>query len=110
MSHLVDALERAYRVLGLQDAAGGDRVFWHLVLARIIEPASKLDSLRVLQEAGGDGGVLPQPEAAPAGLCGVTSSGRSAEGAGRRPRRAAPPPRTATLPTSSRRNTKYRRG
>jgi hypothetical protein len=29
------------------------------------------------------------------------SSGRSAEGAGRRPRRAAPPPRTATFPTSS---------
>jgi hypothetical protein len=53
MSHLVDALERAYRVLGLQDAAGGDRVSWHLVLARIIEPASKLDSLRVLQDAGG---------------------------------------------------------
>jgi hypothetical protein len=27
-------------------------VFWQLVLARIIEPASKLDSLRVLDEAG----------------------------------------------------------
>jgi hypothetical protein len=27
-------------------------VFRHLVLARIIEPASKLDSLRVLEEAG----------------------------------------------------------
>jgi hypothetical protein len=27
-------------------------VFRHLVLARIIEPASKLDSLRVLGEAG----------------------------------------------------------
>jgi hypothetical protein len=52
MSHLVDALERGYRVLGLEDAAGGDEVFRHLVLARIIEPASKLDSLRVLQEAG----------------------------------------------------------
>jgi hypothetical protein len=43
MSHLVDALERAYRVLGLEDAAGGEDVFRHLVLARIIEPASKLD-------------------------------------------------------------------
>jgi hypothetical protein len=52
MSHLVDAPERGYRMLGLQDAAGEDEVFWHLVLARIIEPTSKLDSLRVLQEAG----------------------------------------------------------
>jgi Transposase DDE domain len=52
MSHLVDALERGYRVLGLEDAAGGDEVFRHLVLARVIEPVSKLDSLRVLEEAG----------------------------------------------------------
>jgi hypothetical protein len=52
MSHLVDSLERAYRVLGFEDAAGGDEVFRHLVLARIIEPSSKLDSLRVLDEAG----------------------------------------------------------
>ena len=41
MSHLVDAVERAYRVLGLEDAAGGDEVFRHLVLARIIEPAEQ---------------------------------------------------------------------
>ena len=52
MSHLVDALEHAYRVLGLDDAAGADDIFRHLVLARIIEPVSKLDSLRVLEEAG----------------------------------------------------------
>jgi len=52
MSHLVDALERGYRVLGFGDAAGGDEVFRHLVLAQIIEPVSKLDSLRVLEEAG----------------------------------------------------------
>src|SRR6516162_6777064 len=52
MSHLVDSLERAYRVLGLEEAAGGDEVFRQLVLARIIEPGSKLDSLRVLDEAG----------------------------------------------------------
>jgi hypothetical protein len=52
MGHLVDAVERAYRVLGLEDAAGGDEVFRHLVLARIIEPTSKQDSLRVLDEAG----------------------------------------------------------
>ncbi len=52
MGHLLDALDRGYRVLGLKDAAGGDEVFRQLVLARIIEPASKLDSLRVLEEAG----------------------------------------------------------
>jgi hypothetical protein len=52
MGHLTDALECAYRVLGFEDAAGGDEVFRHLVLARIIEPTSKLDSLRVLEEAG----------------------------------------------------------
>ena len=52
MGHLLDALEHAYRVLGFEDAAGGDEVFRHLVLARIIEPVSKLDSLRVLEEAG----------------------------------------------------------
>jgi hypothetical protein len=52
MSHLTDSLERAYRVLGLEAAAGGDEVFRQLVLARIIEPTSKLDSLRVLDEAG----------------------------------------------------------
>jgi hypothetical protein len=52
MGCLVDALERAYRVLGFGDAAGGDEVFRLLVTARIIEPVSKLDSLRVLEEAG----------------------------------------------------------
>jgi Transposase DDE domain len=52
MSHLVDALERAYGVLGFEGAAGGDEVFRNLVLARVIEPVSKLDSLRVLEEAG----------------------------------------------------------
>ena len=38
MGHLVGAVERAYRVLGLDEAAGGDEVFRQLVLARIIEP------------------------------------------------------------------------
>jgi hypothetical protein len=51
MGHLLDALGRGYRVLGLDEAAGGDEVFRQLVLARIIEPVSKLDSLRVLDEA-----------------------------------------------------------
>ena len=48
MSYLWDALIRAYQVLGFERAAGGDEVFRELVLARIIEPTSKLDSLRVL--------------------------------------------------------------
>jgi hypothetical protein len=52
MSHLLDALAHAYRVLGFEQVAGGDEVFAQLVLARIIEPVSKLDSLRVLAEAG----------------------------------------------------------
>jgi hypothetical protein len=52
MGHLLDALEHGYRVLGLEDAAARDEVFRHLVLARIIEPVSKLDSIRVLEEAG----------------------------------------------------------
>ncbi len=42
---LADALEHAYRVLGFDEASGGDEVFGQLVLARIIEPASKLDIL-----------------------------------------------------------------
>ena len=50
--HLLDALEHAYRVLGFEDAAGGDEVFRLLVTARIIEPVSKPGSLRVLEEAG----------------------------------------------------------
>ena len=43
MGCLLDALARAYGVLGFDQAAGGDEVFRELVLARIIEPASKLD-------------------------------------------------------------------
>ena len=52
MGHLHDALSRAYDVLGLGRAAGGDEVFRLLTLARIIEPTSKLDAARVLEEAG----------------------------------------------------------
>lgn len=52
MGHLWDALSRAYDVLGFDEAAGGDEVFRQLVLARIIEPTSKQDSLRVLDEVG----------------------------------------------------------
>jgi Transposase DDE domain len=52
MGHLWDGLLRAYEVLGFDAAAGADEVFRDLVLARIIEPTSKLDSLRVLEEIG----------------------------------------------------------
>jgi hypothetical protein len=52
MGHLWDALSHAYDLLGFDAATDGDEVFRSLVLARIIEPTSKLDSLRVLQEAG----------------------------------------------------------
>ncbi|MFB9727225.1 IS1634 family transposase [Haloechinothrix salitolerans] len=52
MGHLWDALSLAYEALGFDTGAEGDAVFRQLVLARIIEPTSKLDSLRVLQEAG----------------------------------------------------------
>ena len=66
MGHLLDALEHAYRVLGFENAAGGDETFRHLVLARIIEPVSKLDSLRVLEEAGIAATFLPGPGTNPA--------------------------------------------
>ena len=52
MGCLLDALSRAYDVLGFGQASGADEVFRGLVLARIIEPVSKADSLRVLEEAG----------------------------------------------------------
>ena len=54
MGHLLDALGHAYRVLGFEAATGGDEVFRDLVIARVIEATSKLDSLRVLTEAGAD--------------------------------------------------------
>ena len=50
--HLWGALCRAFDSLGFDQAADGDEVFRALVLARIIEPTSKLDALRVLDEAG----------------------------------------------------------
>ena len=51
-AHLWDALCRAYEMLGFDAAARGDPVFRQLVLARIIEPTSKADSLRVIEETG----------------------------------------------------------
>ena len=52
MGHLLAALAHGCRVLGFEDGTGGDGVFRQLVLARIIEPISTLDSGRVLEEAG----------------------------------------------------------
>jgi hypothetical protein len=52
MRHLWDALTAGYGTLGFDTAAAGDQVFQAMVLARIIEPTSKLDSLRVLDEVG----------------------------------------------------------
>jgi Transposase DDE domain len=52
MGHLWQGLGAAYDALGFEAAAGGDEVFRQLVLARIIEPTSKADSLRVLAEVG----------------------------------------------------------
>jgi hypothetical protein len=49
---LWDGLSAAYDGLGFDRASGGDEVFRQLVLARIIEPTSKQDSLRVLAETG----------------------------------------------------------
>lgn len=50
--HLWDALCRAYVALGFDSVLGGDTVLRDLVLARIIEPTSKIDAERVLAETG----------------------------------------------------------
>jgi Transposase DDE domain len=52
MGHLWDALCRASDAVGFDEGTGGDEVFRGPVLARIIEPTSKLDSLRVPAEVG----------------------------------------------------------
>ena len=51
-SHLWEGLCRAYGVLGFDAVLGGDVVLRDLVLARIIEPSSKIDAERVLTETG----------------------------------------------------------
>jgi hypothetical protein len=51
MGCLADALEQALRIQNFDQAVGGDEVFRNLVMARIIEPVSKVDSMRVLEEA-----------------------------------------------------------
>ena len=50
--HLWDALCLAYTRLGFDIACHDDEVFKALVLARLIEPTSKLDTIRVLTEIG----------------------------------------------------------
>jgi hypothetical protein len=81
MGHLVDALIHANRVLGFWQAVSGDEVFGQLVLARIIEPTGKLDSLRVLGEAGVPGGIVRDGQPPPAG------GSRSSRGGSTSPRR-----------------------
>ena len=50
-TRLWQALQEAYRQVGF-DKALGDQVFETLVLARLVEPTSKLDTLRLLDELG----------------------------------------------------------
>ncbi len=50
--HLWEALNTGYEVLGFERVSDGDEVFRDLVLGRIIEPTSKLDTIRVLGEVG----------------------------------------------------------
>ena len=54
MGPLIEALTAIYRGLGFDEATGGDEVFYQQVLARLVEPTSKLDSLRVIEEMGMD--------------------------------------------------------
>lgn len=56
MAHLWDALAYVHALLGFDTVTGADEVFRDLVLARIIEPTSKLDTARVLEEVGIDAG------------------------------------------------------
>ena len=44
MTHLWDGLCAAYRIVGFESATKGDKVFRDPVLARIIEPTSKIDT------------------------------------------------------------------
>lgn len=52
MGRLLDAIGAVYRQIGFDAVAGADEVFEQLVTARIIEPTSKQDAARVLEEAG----------------------------------------------------------
>ena len=50
--HLWNALSAGFDQLGFEAASDGDEVFKQLVLGRLVEPTSKLDTLRVLAEVG----------------------------------------------------------
>ena len=50
--YLWDALSAGYKVLGFDKACNHDEVFKQLVLGRLIEPTSKIDTIRVLEEMG----------------------------------------------------------
>ena len=52
MGPLIEALTAIYSGLGFEDATEGDEVFYQQVLARLVEPTSKYDSLRVIEEMG----------------------------------------------------------
>ena len=49
---LLDAIRGAFDHLGLRTASGDDPVFYDLVTARIISPASKLKSIETLADVG----------------------------------------------------------
>lgn len=50
--HLIEAITSCYTALGFAGATDYDEVFEHLVMARIIQPGSKLDSVETLAEVG----------------------------------------------------------
>jgi hypothetical protein len=81
--HLWEALCLAYSGIGFDTACGADEVFQALVLARVIEPVSKLDTIRVLDEIGSC-----RPAIAPScGGCPVTPAMSGGSGSRRRARR-----------------------
>lgn len=51
MGVLLEALDAAWRAVGRDALKGADEVFRQLVVARLIEPTSKRDCLRVLSQA-----------------------------------------------------------
>lgn len=59
MGRLLDAISTVYRQLGFHLVPGADHVFEQLVTARIIEPTSKQDAARVLEEAGAQAASYP---------------------------------------------------
>jgi hypothetical protein len=66
--HLWGALSSVYDELGFDAAAGGDEVFRQLVAARIIEPTSKVDSLRGDRGSRNHPGDLPNIESPAPGV------------------------------------------